>query len=227
METRCEKKTIIVAVDIEKTGALYAHPVNSVGFYIAPEVEIPCKLDKSEIEIFKWNMSVNWPTVENGVDNYGDFEARCWDEFWVKHPEAVMRCLTNPVPVSQKTAWNEIAKMIDSLEEKYPEDKYKVKFISDNASFDIANIDYNLEKYANRHPMRYSSKGKYRSIMAQDDMFDTLPEDVKTVQLAIIDREVKHDHDPVNDAHFHYLMYISYKFPYRKLPNDYEEVKMK
>lgn len=217
MAAKPEKTTIVVAVDIEKTGALFAHPVNSIGFYIAPEVENPSELSKDQIETFKWNIIVNMPEVKDGkVVDYGDFDPQCWDEFWSKQPDALARCTSNPSPIAAANAWHEIAKMIDSLEEKYPDDKFKIKFISDNASFDVATVNYCLEKYTRRLPMRYSSKGKWRSLVAHKDVFWAMPDDVQKRQMELINRDVNHDHDPVNDAHYHYLMYISTKFPNRK-----------
>jgi len=192
-----EKPIICVAVDIEKTGAFLTNPVVSVGFYIA-------NLSDVELQKRKFNIEVKWP-VE---DNYGDFEPRCWKEFWSKQPsEIINRCKRNPEPLPAFQAWREIGMFIDSLETLYPPEKYTIQFISDNPSFDIASIDYNLEKYTGRMPMRYSRTGKYRSVIAADDMFEMLPSNVKSECYKTMRETVNHDHDPINDAHHIFLQY--------------------
>lgn len=197
-------ETILVAHDIEKTGSnLISNPIISVGFYIGD-------LYGNHISSHKFNIKVNWPDiVDNVVKDYGDFEPRCWNEFWSKLDiDIIESCLDNPAPLPAKDAWIAIAKFIDELEIRFPEDRYKIKFLSDNASFDTASIDYALEKYANRSPMRYSSTGEYRSVISADDMFEMLsPRKIKYAN-KYIDSRVKHDHDPVNDAHHMYLQYV-------------------
>jgi hypothetical protein len=185
--------TAYVAHDIEKTGSfLIQNPVISVGFYIGDE-------NGNELEKKRFNMEVNWPET----DDYKDFEPRCWNEFWLKQDKSIIDdCKIDAK--DQKTSWNELKIFIDSLEEKYT----KIKFLTDNASFDTASIDYNLEKYTDRVPMRYSTNGKYRGVISADDMLDMLPEDRFNEAMTNIKNNAKHDHNPVNDAKFIYLMYI-------------------
>lgn len=191
-------KTICVAVDIEKCGALYIHPVVSVGFYVADSE------NGQELSRHRFNIKVSWPDGRT----FGDFEARCWIDFWSKQPvEIIEGCKENALPPEQ--AWKQIGKFIDSLEKSYPNDN--IKFLSDNPSFDIANIDYNLEKYTGRSPMRYSSTGKYRSVVAADDMFDMIPKTQKSIAMEEINSVVSHDHNPVNDAHHIFLQYFHAK----------------
>jgi hypothetical protein len=189
-------RTVCVATDIEKCGSLYKHPVVSVGFYVA-DLETGQELQRR-----KFNIEVVWP---NGED-YGDFEERCWTEFWVPFvpPHFVKELKENCLTADK--AWRDIAEFIDSLEETYSRDR--IVFVSDNASFDIANVDYNLEKYVGRRPMRYSTRGKYRSIVAADDMFDMIPQPARKMYHTGIDQIAKHDHDPINDAHYIFLQYF-------------------
>ena len=84
-------------------------------------------------------------------------------------------------------------------------------FINDNPSFDIANIDYCLERYVNRHPMRYTSTGQYRTISTVDDAFYMLPKQAIGQMKQDINKVVKHDHNPVNDAHFMCQQYCHFK----------------
>lgn len=182
-----------VSVDIEKTGSfLIQNPVISVGFFVGDD-------QGNKLLTKKFNMQVKFPVK----DDYGDFEPRCWDEFWSKLDQKIIEASTeNAQP--QETAWKAVNAFLDELEAKYD----KIKFLTDNASFDIASIDYNLEKYCKRAPMRYNSKGKYRSVISADDMLDMLPEKELKLAYEYINANSKHDHDPVNDAHNIYLQYI-------------------
>jgi hypothetical protein len=200
------KKVILVAHDIEKTGSfIIANPIISVGFFVGDD-------QGNTLLTRKFNIQVKWPTYVYNGDNkekmlYNDFEPRCWDEFWSKLDPAIKdRCLVDAKPAQE--AWFEVSKFLDELEILYPEDTHKIVFVTDNASFDTASIDYALEKYCQRAPMRYSSKGKYRSVKSGDDMYDMMPDERKHEAKERIDKLVKHDHDPVNDAHFIYLQYV-------------------
>ena len=199
------REHIYVAVDIEKAGTkLIQYPVVSVGFVVANAHSVLAKK--------RFNLKVNWSSETEG----GDFEERCLNEFWNKLPQDVINgCMIDVY--SQSDGWNEIAKWIDNLEVLYPDDKYNIKFLTDNASFDIATIDYNLEKYVKRNPMRYSSTNKYRSVISADDMLDMAPDEyVKLVHDYINNLpDACHNHNPINDAYNIFLQYfnaLQYKY---------------
>lgn len=196
-----KKQTILVALDIEKTGGFYRHPVMSVGFYVGD-------MDCNELETFKVNISVRWPMVVGDMIDYGDFEPRCWDEFWSKQPDNIVAECKNPEPVDASTAWHQVEAFLNRLETAYPADQYKIKFLTDNASFDVAAVDYALEKYCGRLPMRYSVLGKYRSIISADDMLDMLPKNARIAADNFIKTKVTHDHNCINDAKYIYWQYI-------------------
>ncbi len=192
--------TTYIAVDIETTGASYKlHKVISVGFVVGDL--------KTVLERKRFNISAVWRPVEQG----GDFEARCINEFWSKMDEKTKEeCKIDAM--SDAEAWNSLNEWLTEMERKYG----KIKFLTDNASFDIARIDYCLDKYCNRLPMRYSTTGKYRAIYSADDMYSML----STEQKAICDKEIEaiviHDHNPVNDAetvYWQYVMAMKYKLP--------------
>lgn len=197
------RKTIFVAVDIESTGAfVIKNAINSIGFWIGDDVG-------NTITKQKFNIEVVWPTTDNGiVVDYGDFEPKCWEEFWSKLPaEKIEECKANTKP--KKEAWNYIRDFINGLESEFPEQTHNIVFATDNGSFDIAFINYALELYTDRAPMRYSNFGRYRRILQADDAFKTLPEALNKSEWDRISAIVKHDHDPVNDAHCIYLMAVS------------------
>lgn len=201
-----EKKVILVAHDIEKTGSyLIQNNIISVGFFVGD-------LEGNKLLTKKFNIRTRWPTrctLTNEIINYGEFEKRCWDEFWSKQPKSVFDSCISPPPEYTIEVARGIKTFLDDLEEKYPEDSYKIKFLTDNASFDTASLDYLLEKHTERAPMRYSKSGKYRSVISADDMFDMLPSEIKKKAEEEMDKIVKHDHDPINDAHHIYLQYVA------------------
>lgn len=129
--------------------------------------------------------------------------SRCWDNFWSSLNDEIKD--KNLVDIHDfKSGWMKVKNWLESLESKYK----NIKFLTDNASFDTASIDYALEKYCDRMPMRYSSKNEYRSVISADDMFDMLPIDKQKQAYEEIKQKVKHDHDPINDSHYIYLLYI-------------------
>jgi DNA polymerase III epsilon subunit-like protein len=140
--------TTYIAVDIEATGASYKkHKVLSVGFVVGDGTVV--------LERKRFNVLALWKPVEEG----GDFEARCINEFWSKMDEKTKEeCKRDAV--EDFVAWKAIEGWLNEMEHKYE----KIEFLTDNASFDIARIDYCLDKYCDRLPMRFSTTGKYRAI---------------------------------------------------------------
>lgn len=188
--------TILVSVDIEKTGhMLAAHPVVSVGFVVGDTKGII-------YDRLKINFQVAWPTD----DCLGDFEERCWTEFWVKNPDAQKACKTNPDPIDRKEGWMKVAAFLDALETKFPAPEFKIKFLSDNASFDVGNIDYCLEKYAQRQPMRYSTDLKYRSIQDPTEQMRFVKEK-DAINKAAAEKS-PHNHDSLSDATHIFWQYV-------------------
>lgn len=203
---------ILVACDIEKTGAhLTKHPVVSVGFVVG---DTSGKL----LESLKVNFKVQWPLYEynDKVINprtdkptwYGDFEERCWNEFWTSEQGPPRSMFMTPTPVDQVSGWSLVNKFLYNLELKYPYPYYCIRFISDNPSFDIGNIDYNLATHCDRMPMRYTTYGFYRSIVNPSDIIRGLSQKERDEITKKIAPQINHNHDSVNDAHAHYIRYI-------------------
>ena len=191
------KQKIYIAYHIEKAGCkIQAYPVVSVGFAIADDIDIIIK--------HRFNIAVKWYEVHADLQvDYGDFEKKTVDEYWNRIPIDTVPLRANAQ--SPAEAWAEIAEFIDNLEVDYPESD--IIFLTNN-SFDSSSIDYYLEFYTGRDPMRFSTKGTCRKVINANDMFEMIPDfEQEKAKKAIADR-VEHENDTVNDAHYIYEQYI-------------------
>lgn len=193
---------VYVSFDIEKAGKMtIKHAVVSIGYCVGDA-------EGNVLEKNKINLKVGWPVIddEGTVVDYNAFEKRCWDEFWSKQPESLINNLKeNAVP--QTEGFLRFSDFLDQLETKYK----KVVFLSDNAEFDIGSLNVGLEIYCGRGPLRYTSAGKYRSIMPPDDLLESLDSNLQTKLVEkYITPYVVHDHDPSNDAEYIYRQYVAY-----------------
>lgn len=201
---------IFVALDIEKAGPLPTHhPIVSIGYCVG-------LYDGNILEKGRFNMSVKWPTnVEGKIIDYGDFDQPCWDRFWAKLPEKLIKLLQKNTQIENKENptyhYGIVAfqKWFDGLEERYPEKTHKIRILSDNHGFDIGTIDAVLEKETKRQPIYYATNGNYRSYSNPDDMLEMLPDEVRCEYETDIRTVVVNDHDPANDAEFIYRQYLA------------------
>ena len=60
--------------------------------------------------------------------------------------------------------------------------------------------DYYLDVVVGRKAMRFSTTGKYRSIMPPDDMLKMIPNNKRRLYMEIVNENSVHDHDALNDA---------------------------
>jgi len=199
-----KKKKVLVTVKIEKTGgSMKNNPACSVAFYVGDEFG-------KELLKRKFNIIVQWPTYDCiSKIKYGSFEPRCWKEFWSNDgitikPELYLPCVTNPEAKSGHQVWVSISKFIDELEKIFPDDTHEIIFVSDNASYDIATIDYQLDVQAGRKAMRYSTSGKYRSTIPPDDMLMMLSPVDRAFTMETVDKNSTYDHDAMEKAKYVY-----------------------
>lgn len=191
-----DKPRLLIAVDIEASGAsMTRHKVMSIGVFVA---EFNDKKPDGYKEIDKRRFNFL-------IDYEHDFEPRCVEEFWSKYPEQLEACKIDAK--DPKIMWREFADYIDSYEKKY-----KVKFLSDNPSFDIAWIDYAYDTILDRLPMRFTTDKKFRSVCNAGNVYETAVE-------VFLDKEKAeslttyvyanscNDHNPINDAHRIFLKY--------------------
>jgi len=202
-----KREIICVAVDIEKTGdRLLADRIISVGLHVGTKYGETKKYKK-------FNFLVEWFDLKAKTN--GDFDPICVDEFWSKQSKEVIRqCQENPEPLERVAGWKAFRKYIDDLEDEFPNEQYKIVFLTDNASFDIASIDRELEQYGGFKLLRRTHRNyknfrhNFRSVIAADDMFKMLSDLQQETCQAKIDAVVKHDHNSLNDAHCIYLQYV-------------------
>ena len=215
---KAKMQTICLALDIETTGCKpLTHAICSIGWCVgtlpSPDSDPPSDaaffgrvLKKGHV-----NIEVQWPTVVmdgSQILNYGDFEPRCWREFWADRPELQEFIKQNAVPAQE--AMRQFSAMLSELETEFPEDRFKIKVLSDNPSFDIGRLDTYLDRYVQRVPVRYSATtNRYRPVDAPDDMLSVFPKDlVKHLMDKHINSVVQHDHNPANDAEHIYRQYV-------------------
>ena len=185
---------ILVALDIEKAGCLLkGHPVISIGFVVGNDEGVI-------YERVKVNFRVRWPQ---------DFEERCYKEFWAKNPEAVKMCQVDPEPLEYKQAWQKVGEFVDSLEKRFPFPDFKVTFLSDNPSFDIANVDLGLEEYCQRMPLRYERvSGRYRSVQDPTEQLRLFSDEEQKAIREAAKAKSPHNHCALSDAGNIYWLYV-------------------
>lgn len=189
-----DKSAVNIAIDIESLGALSIHPVVSVGIVVGDDYG-------NILTTARFNITADWRPVRDG----GQMEDRCWDEFWSKQTQHIPLCQVDAQePV---VAWQSIMDFIENA----AQDK-KTRFLTDNASFDIARCDQAVEQYLRRLPIRYSPKGKYRSIRSADDMYDMIPKFHRDQYDQWLKTNCPHchkdPHNPVSNATHIYYQFV-------------------
>ena len=197
-DSDCEGSAVNIAIDIETLGALSVHPIVSVGIVVGDD-------HGNLLKTRRFNIIADWRPERDG----GGMENRCWDEFWSKQTEHIPLCQVDAQEPA--LAWQAVVDFIESVA-----DGKKTRFLTDNASFDIARCDQAVERYLHRLPIRYSSKGKYRSVRSADDMYDMIPKVHREQYDQWLKTNCPHchkdPHNPVSDA-----THIYYQFVFAKL----------
>lgn len=183
--TKESKKTLYIAIDVEKKGASFAHPVIQLG--VAYGYNIHYKI-KTENFCFDYKNS--------------PFEKRCYDEFWVNHLDILKRIEENAKEPGAE--WERFNKWLLDMEKE----NGTIKFVSDNPGYDIEAVDYHLHTEIGRLPMRYSSTGKYRSISDPSEQIKGLRKNTRNGINEQANKLVTHDHWAPNDASHHLIKYF-------------------
>jgi hypothetical protein len=107
-----------LGIDIETGGCMLSHPLIAIGTcLVLPD-------GHKEKRTFRLAFDER------------DFEKRCVDEFWSKHPDKLEKLRALP-----ESNIAQFANYVDSLDAKYPD----LVLVSDNPSFDVCFINYHYE----------------------------------------------------------------------------------
>lgn len=181
------------AVDIESAGR--QGPIVSIGLVIGT---VETVIHKERI-----NVQVRWPTervmlfhdVTASLEDYGDFEPRCWVEFWAKLPRTTIELLQKDalLPVDAKKRFRQI------IQEYCPGE---VTYLTDAPAFDIGLLNRWLSSMGTWQLPFSPDCQEYNSIYDPCDMLKMTPS-----WWPKLNKNLIHDHDPVNDALYMLLSY--------------------
>ncbi len=173
-----------IAIDIEKAGKRLDDAILAIGICIGD--------DKGTVYEKKlWCLK---------MPEGKDFEKRCYSEFWTKNMDVLNLIKSQEQDIAE--VMKEFAEFIDGLEERF----HRYTFVSDNPAFDIGHLDYYLQTYADRSPLRYTKQGQYRKISDPSEQINMLINKENIYNK--IDKMITHDHNPMNDAEYIYRMQI-------------------
>lgn len=152
IDAKSDSRPLIVAVDVEKKGSGFQHPIINVGV--------------------AWGKSIDTIQSASFCFDYKNiaFEKRCYDQFWSKNLQVLKR-----IEESAKDPEMEW-KRFDDLLKQFEKQGTEVEFESDNPAYDIEAIDFHLFAELGRLPMRYTTQGEYRSIGDSSERIKALPE---------------------------------------------------
>jgi len=175
-----EKKsqTIYLAIDVEKKGAKFEHPVIQIGV--------------------AWGTSLSSMEKGSFCFDYKDkpFEQRCFDEFWSKQDAVYKRICAEAVEPAEQ--WRTFKAFLDTLELSGD----KVEIISDNPAYDVEAIDYHLNEELGRQGLRYSSGMKYRCVHDSSERVKGLPAHYAEAIEKKAQSLAKHTHWAADDAEY-------------------------
>jgi hypothetical protein len=194
----------ILSVDIETNGPnLLKNEIISLGYCIG---SITGKIIKKERINFAYNT---------------EFEPSCL-EFWKKNQK-----ILEYISQDQLEPEFAIKKFIDCVDDL--DNKYDLRIITDNPSFDISFINYYLNKYLNRLPINYvlGNGNNYRCIFYTDsysrgvlhqNYINPWTSDSAIINKFKLKINSSHNHYPDDDAEYIYNLHISL---INKLQNKY------
>lgn len=188
----------ILALDIETSGSSYKdNGILSIGASLQ---------DQEFIEKESFQVNILLPEGRT-------YEKNCKEKFWDKFPEAQKFVKNNAI--EPKEAMQSFSKFLFNIENRYP----NTVIVSDNPSFDIAWVDYYLDIYADRKPLRYSENEVYNMVWdsasiqkawlcfkTPDSSFYSPPRDHR--EKLKLQTQYVHDHNPLNDARIIANFYI-------------------
>ena len=166
---------VIVALDVEKKGPLFQNPVINVGV--------------------AWGTSIDTIQTMSFCFDYKDapFDKQCYDEFWSKHLDILKRI--EEAAKEPKAEWTRFNTLLMELDDP------SIEFESDNPAYDIEAIDFHLYTVLGRRlPLRYTSKGVYRSISDSSERIKALPTNWQEFISKLTSESAVHSHWAADDA---------------------------
>lgn len=202
-------ESIVLAFDIERSGPSNKYDTIAIGASVVDSTG-------KQLDSFIWL----------GFTEETTFEARCWNEFWSKNKE-ILESLKYTGPLNKKENEKkgiiEFQKFRAKWENRCCEDNVKLMLTSDNVIYDGGFINQLIFEYMpDTLPIPYSAgKQKYSDILDVSDFVrgiinisDTkfalenkrgfmkrLRENYAHCELSNRKKDIKHDHNPANDAY--------------------------
>lgn len=150
-------------------------------------------------------------------------DPRCKEEFWDKHPELYELIENGGEEKAQVEAF---IKAWDSIAEKAGVSEDHIQLVSDNAECDYGRLSLlTMKHFPERGPVRFTTKGKYRSIDGYDSAVWKLGID-KIID-GYANQVSPHDHRPSNDAHNSHAAYLIQEAIMEEIRDNYKDTKGK
>jgi hypothetical protein len=191
------KKVIYVTIDVE---AINNTQVCAIGLVVG---------DSDGVVLLKKEWWIDVKVKKEDVCT-GEYKTcpcsycRCKREFWEAHPELTKHL--DEHKEDEDLVIKDFVNTYDAIGELFGVDEKDIKLVSDNPEFDFGILSNYVKKYCGRYPLRYTTKGTYRSIKDKaDTMWNLgLGEFVESNAKEIQD----HNHFPSNDAENIYLSHL-------------------
>lgn len=194
---KMENSKIFVAIDLE---AISNTKICAIGVVVGNN-------DGVTLEKREWWLDAKVekdPRCTEEPDKCMCSSCRCKREFWDKHPELVKHMEENKM--DEEKAVKEFVQCYDTIAERFGVQEENIQLVTDNPEFDFGLLNTYVKKYCNRDPLRYTTKGRYRSIQDKADFLWDLGIG-KKVDLAVGEIQ-EHNHFPSNDAEHNYLQHL-------------------
>lgn len=184
------KPKVYVALDLEKAGDSYLHPITEIGFVMGTS-------QNGIVEKKRWSLLCNDDTCAKISEPLtaawaADFNMgldRCKTEFW-NAPIAGNGALWNAIQKEARPAkdvYPEVAAYIDSLYKRF-----HLRWVSDNPCYDLGHLDFWLLTGGFRlFPCRIGPPDVYHKVRNPEDELRGLPTGVYAKAMAHVDRMVQ------------------------------------
>lgn len=215
------KPELYVAFDIEKMGPLFSQPIIAIGVAIGSSestqiLETYCFCFREEalakaVELIDLEKSDKASAeeierIKSEFLNRKDVDAATWNEFWVKNFEILK--MIHESSYDPDDMWTRFRHLVDLIEVNYP--NHEIVIVSDHPSFDVAQIDYQLESRFGRMPLRFTASGRYCCTADPSERM-ALGHPVSQEYEDFVEKEGRLTHWPMEDARGILRMMLEWK----------------